>query len=144
VTPPDWRKVYRAAVLVPLLGLGIAAVLQDRPAELPPDWDWLYPDSITRGLFASALVALWLSVEIGRRSLAEADRLLWLAPLVYVGILWLMLLGPALARGRVAELWEENAGAIVLRTVVHLVSGYACVALLHVARRRLGESEDAG
>jgi hypothetical protein len=111
---------------------------------LPAGWDWLYPDSITRGLLAYALVALWLWVEIGRRSLAEVDRLLWFAPPVYVGILWVMLLGPALARGRAAELWEENAGAIVLRTVVHLVSGYACVALLHVARRRLGESEDAG
>jgi hypothetical protein len=145
VTNPEWRNVYRVAVLVPLLGLVIAALLQDRPAaELPPDWDWLYPDSITRGLFACALVALWLWVEIGRRSLAEIDRLLWLAPLVYVGILWLMLLGPALARGRAAELWDENAGAIALRTVVHLVIGYACVALLHVARRRLGESEDAG
>jgi hypothetical protein len=137
--------VYRAGVLIPLLGLAIAAALHDSPPrELPAGWDWLYPDSITRGLFAYALVALWLWVEIGRRSLAEVDRLLWFAPLVYVGILWVMLLGPALARGRAAELWDENAGAIVLRTLVHLVIGYACVGLLHLARRRLGESEDAG
>ena len=137
MTPPEWRKVYRAAALIPLVGLAIAALLHETR-------DWLHPDSITRGLLAYALVAVWLWVEIGRRSLAEVDRLLWLAPLAYVGILWLMLLGPALARGRAAELWEENAGAIVLRTLVHLVIGYACVALLHVARRRLGESEDAG
>ncbi len=145
MTPTGWRKIYRVAVLIPLLGLAIAAAVHERPATaLPPGWDWLYPDSITRGLLAYALVALWLWVEIGRRSLAEVRRLLWFAPLVYVGILWVMLLGPALARGRAAELWGENAGAIVVRTVVHLVIGYACVALLHVARRRLGESEDAG
>ena len=140
-----WRRVYRVAAVIPLLGLAIAALLHDPPArDLPAGWDWLYPDSITRSLFAYALVAMWLWLEIGRRSLAEVDRLLWFAPLVYVGILCLMLLGPALARGRAAELWEENAGAIVLRTVVHLAIGYACVSLLHIARRRLGESEDAG
>jgi hypothetical protein len=145
VTPPEWRKIYRAAVLIPLAGLAIAAVLHEPPPRaLPAGWNWLYPDSITRGLLAYALVAVWLWILIGRRSLAEVDRILWLAPLVYVGILWLMLLGPALARGRVAELWEENAGAIVLRAAVHLMIGYACVALLHVARRRLAEREGAG
>ncbi len=145
MTESEWRKVYRAAVLIPLLGLAVAAALHPgSPRELPTGWEWLYPASVTRGLLAYALIAVWLWVQVGRRPLAEVDRLFWLAPLVYVGILWLMLLGPALARGRVAELWEENAGAITWRTVAHLVIGYACVALLNVARRRLGEREDAG
>lgn len=145
MTSPEWRKTYRTAVLIPLVGLAIAAVLHDPPPRaLPAGWDWLYPDSITRGLLAYALVAVWLWILIGRRSLAEVDRMLWLAPVVYVAILWLMLSGPALVRGRVAELWEENAGAIMLRTAVHLMIGYACVALLHVARRRLAQGEGPG
>jgi hypothetical protein len=134
----DWRRAYRIAALIPLVGLAIAAALQH------PTWDWHYPASITRGLLAYALVAVWLWVEIGRRSLGEVHRILWLAPLAYVGILWLMVLGPALARGRAAQVWKENAGTIGLRTLVHLIIGYACVALLHVVRRRLGESEGAG
>jgi hypothetical protein len=44
----------------------------------------------------------------------------------------------------VAELWKENAGTILLRTAVHLMIGYACVALLHVARRRLADGEGSG
>ena len=35
-------------------------------------------------------------------------------------------------------------GTIVFRTAVHLVIGYACVALLHFARRFLEPSEGAG
>ena len=132
-------------MLVPLAGLTVAAMLQGRPPEdLPAGWDWVYPASITRGLLAYALVALWLWVEIGRRPMAEVHRLVWLAPLVYVGVLWAMLLIPALLHGRAAALWDEQAGAIVFRTAVHLVIGYACVALLHFARRFLEPSEGAG
>ena len=145
MTSLGWRGLYRLAVLVPLVGLTVAAMLQGRPPEaLPAGWDWVYPASITRGLLAYALVAPWLWVEIGRRPMPEVHRLVWLAPLVYVGVLWAMLLIPALLRGRAAELWDEQAGAIVFRTAVHLAIGYACVALLHFARRFLESSEGAG
>jgi hypothetical protein len=145
--PPSesaWRRRYRIAVMVPLVGLAVASAVRDSPSpDLPVGWYWLYPDSITRGLLAYTVVLVWLWVQIGRRPLSEIHRLLWLAPLLYLGILWLLLLGPALARGRVAELWEENGRTIVLRTLVHLIIGYACVALL-LARGRRGESEGAG
>jgi len=139
-----WRRRYRIAASVPLFGLAVASVVRDAPSpDLPAGWYWLYPDSITRGLVAYTVVLVWLWVQIGRRPLTEVHRLLWLTPLVYVGILWLLLLGPALARGRAAELWQENGRTIVLRTLVHLIIGYACVALL-LARGRGGESEGAG
>jgi hypothetical protein len=142
---PAWRRRYRTAATVPLLGLAVASLVRGAPSpDLPAGWYWLYPDSITRGLLAYTIVLVWLWVQIGRRPLTEVHRLLWLAPLVYVGILWLLLLGPALARGRAAELWEENGRAIGQRTLVHLIIGYACVALLQVARGRGGESEEAG
>jgi hypothetical protein len=146
--PPSvsaWRRRYRIAATVPLVGLAVASVVRGSPSpDLPAGWYWLYPDSITRGLLAYTVVLVWLWVQIGRRPQTEIHRLLWLAPLVYVGILWLLLLGPALARGRAAELWEENGRTIVRRTMVHLIIGYACVALLQVARGGGGESEGAG
>jgi hypothetical protein len=40
-------------------------------------------------------------------------------------------------------LWEENGRTIVLRSLAHLMIGYACAALL-LARGRGGESEGAG
>ena len=145
VTRVSPQGLYRIAVLIPLVGLAIAAALHGSSARnLPAGWDWVYPASITRGFIAYALVAVWLWMEIGRRSLAEVHRRVWLAPLVYVGLLWAMLLIPALLRGQAADLWKEHAGAILFRTAVHLVAGYACVALLHLARRFVQESEGAG
>jgi hypothetical protein len=61
--------------------------------------DLALPSSLIRGLIAYALVAVWLWVEIGRRPLVQLQRMVWLAPVVYVAVLWLMLLVPALIRG---------------------------------------------
>ena len=140
------RNFYRAALLGPLTGLAIAAALR-RPAQpLSAEWDWVYPTSVTRGLITYAVLAAWLWIEIGRRPLGDLGRLVWRAPFVYVALTWLLMLSLSLLRGATAELWAEHAGAIALRTAVHLLIGFGYVALIHVALDRLrsaGEVADA-
>jgi len=139
VTTP--RAFYRAAALGPFVGLAIAAAL-DRPSEeLPEGWSWVYPTSITRGLMVYALLAAWLWIEIGRRPLAGIRRLVWLTPLLYVALGWLLMLGLSLVRGEVGELWTEHTGAILLRLAVHLAVGYGYVGLVPLA---LGAIREGG
>lgn len=141
------RAFYRAATLGPLAGLAVAAVLARPVAALPEGWDWVYPTSITRGLIVYALLAGWLWIEIGRRPPAGVARLVWLMPLAYVALGWLLMVGLSLLRGEAGALWAEQGGAIALRTAVHLVVGYGYVALVHIALDRLrqaGRIADAG
>lgn len=140
------RAFYRAATLGPLVGLAIAAALVRPASALPARWDWVYPTSVTRGLMVYALMAVCLWIEIGRRPISDIRRMVWLAPLVYIAFSWLLMLSLTLLRGATGELWAEYAGAIALRTAVHLVVGYGYVALVHVALnglRRAGEIADA-
>jgi hypothetical protein len=140
------RAFYRAASLGPLVGLAIAAALVRPAAALPAGWDWVYPTSVTRGLMVYALMAVWLWIEIGRRPTADIRRLVWWVPLLFIAVSWLLMLTLTLLRGAAGELWAEYAGAIALRTVVHLVVGYGYVALVHVALnelRRAGGVADA-
>lgn len=135
------RAFYRTAAVGPLLGLAVAAALARPSPALPAGWDWVYPGSLARGLVIYTLLTIWLWIEIGRRSGPEIRRLAWWIPPVYVLLGWLLMLGLALGRGAVAELWEEHAGAILLRTAVHLAVGYGYVALVQVA---LGALRDGG
>jgi hypothetical protein len=140
------RACYRAATLGPLAGLAVAAALARPSAALPAGWDWVYPTSVTRGLIAYALLAVWLWIEIGRRPLPEIRRLVWWAPVLYVALSWVLMLSLTLLRGTAGEVWAEHTGAIALRTAVHLVAGYGYVALVHVVLNRLrsaGEIADA-
>jgi hypothetical protein len=131
------RAFYRAAILGPLAGLAVAAAVARPSSALPAGWDWVYPTSVTRGLIAYALLAVWLWIEIGRRPLSQFRRLVWWMPLLYVALGWLLMLSLSLVRGAAAELWAEHGGAIAVRTAVHLVVGYGYVALVHVALNRL-------
>jgi hypothetical protein len=134
------RTFYRAAILGPLAGLAIAALLARPVAALPEGWAWVYPTSVIRGLIAYGLLAGWLWIEIGRRPLPELPRLVWWMPLVYVALGWVMMLGLSLLRGATGELWAEHGGVIARRTAVHLLVGYGYVALVHVALRRLRQA----
>jgi hypothetical protein len=132
------RAYYRAATLLPLCGLAIAAWLRAGAAsDLAPGWEWIYPSSVTRGLVAYALVAIWLWAELGRRPVSEISRLLWRAPLGYLAANWLLMWGLELARGRGGELWASQAGIILLRAAVHLLIGYGYVGLVQVTFRML-------
>lgn len=140
------ERFYRLAILGPALGLVIAAVLARPSGELPPGWEWVYPTSITRGLLVYCLLAAWLWIAIGRQPLERFARRVWLVPLLYVALGWVLMLGLALLRGQAGELWSEHAGAILLRTGVHLAVGYGYVALVSVAAHLLrqgGELRDA-
>lgn len=128
------RRFYRIAALLPLAGLAVAAVLHARSAEgLPDGWDWVYPTSISRSVIAYGILAAWLWVQLDRRPARDIPRLLWRAPVIYVLLGWALMFGLALVRGRVGELWAEHAGAILVRTAVHLVVGLGYVAMVHVA-----------
>jgi hypothetical protein len=140
------RSFYCSALLGPLAGLAVAAAVRGPAQPLDAGWDWIYPTSVTRGLIAYALLSGWLWIEIGRRPRGDLGRLVWRAPVVYVALTWLLMLNLSLLRGATAELWAEHAGAIALRTAVHLLVGFGYVALIHVALDRLrtaGEVADA-
>lgn len=127
------RRFYRFAILLPLLGFAIALAIRGTGSGLPDGWAWMYPSSLIRGLIAYAAVAAWLWIETGRRSPEALGRIVWLAPLVYVVAGWVLMLAFALARGRAAELWEEQASTILLRTAAHLVFGYLYLGLVQLA-----------
>jgi hypothetical protein len=131
------RDAYRAATLLPFLGLALAAVAAGPAAELPAGWNWVYPTSLTRGVLVYAALAAWLWLQLDRRPLAELERMLWWAPVWYVALGWLLMLMLALLRGRAAELWQEHGRAILLRTAVHFAVGYGYVLLVRVALGRL-------
>jgi hypothetical protein len=131
------RDAYRAATLLPFIGLVLASLLARPAAELPAGWDWVYPTSLTRAVLVYALLATWLWLQLARRPLAELERMLWWAPVAYVALGWLLMLVLSLLRGEAAELWEEHGRAILLRTAVHFAVGYGYVVLVRLALGRL-------
>ncbi|MGH3993628.1 MAG: hypothetical protein ACRDSN_14355 [Pseudonocardiaceae bacterium] len=136
------RAFYTAALLLPLLGLGLAAVIggsDDSTLVLGPGGkaDWIYPTSAARGLLAYAVVALWLAWEISHREAVTFERRIWIAPVVYVAVISALLGGVVLAQGRAPEFLAEHSGRAALRVGVHLVVGYGYVWLVVFARDRL-------
>lgn len=141
------RAFYRAAALVPFLGLAVAAVVARPSARLPEGWEWVYPTSLTRGVLVYALLAAWLWRQIDRRPAAEMARFIWWVPLIYVALLSGLMLVLALLRGEVGTLLAEQSGAIMRRLAVHLGVGYGYLALVRVAYdglRNGGRLADAG
>ena len=128
------RAFYRAAVLLPFVGLAIAAALERPSGELPPGWEWVYPTSLARGVLVYALLAAGLWARLRHRPTEAIERVLWWIPLVYVAMSGLLMLALALPRGRAGEFWPEQAGAILMRLCVHLAVGYGYVALVIVTR----------
>ena len=133
------RSFFRTAIVGPLLGMVIAAML-DRPSEpLPAGWEWVYPTSLARAVLVYALLAGWLWIQLDRRTPVEFGRLVWWTPVLFVLLGWSFMLALALLRGSAAELWAEHSGQILLRAAVHLAVGYGYVLLIMVARRLLRE-----
>lgn len=132
------QTFYRAALLGPLAGMSLALAL-DRlagPRDLTPE-HLIIPDSLTRGIIAYAVVAAWVWVQLGRRPEEAFRPLIWRAPLLYLAASAALVLFFAALRGWLGALWPEQAGVLLLRTVVHLVVAYGYVALLHLALTRL-------
>ena len=141
------RAFYRAATLLPFIGLSIAAAIARPESTLPAGFDWVYPSSLTRGLMAYAVLAAWLWARLDRRPVEEIDRVIWWIPVWYVAIGWGLMLALSLLRGEVAELLSEQSGAILLRTAVHFGVGYGYIVLIRIALERLrrgGYLSDSG
>jgi hypothetical protein len=139
------RAFYRAATLLPFLGLAVAAAIARPSAELPAGWDWVYPGSLARGVMAYAVLAAWLWVRVDRRPIEEVDRVIWWIPVWYIALGWALMLALSLLRGEVAALLADHGGAIGARAAVHLVTGYGYITLVRFAlgrMRRAGHISD--
>ena len=131
------RAFYRSATLLPFVGLAIATAIARPSAELPAGWDWVYPNSLARGVMAYAVLAAWLWLRVDRRPVEEIDRVIWLIPLWYVVLGWILMLALSLLRGEVGALLSGHSGAIALRAGVHLAVGYGYILLVRFALERL-------
>ena len=131
------RTFWRAAALLPFVGLAIAAAIARPDTDLPAGWDWVYPGSLTRGVMAYAVLAAWLWIRLDRRPIAEIDRLLRWIPVWYVALGWLLMLLLSLLRGELAALLSDHSGAILRRAAVHFAVGYGYIALSRFALERL-------
>jgi hypothetical protein len=137
------RNFYRIAILLPLVGLGVAAAINREDAALAAGLGpggtahWLYPESASRGVVAYAVVAVWLMRELSRRRPATFERLLWWAPLAYAAANVALLMPFVLVQGRAAEFLSEQSGRTGLRLMVHLLIGFSYVGLVRFARDQL-------
>jgi len=131
------RTFYRAAALLPFVGLAIAAAIARPSAGLPAGWDWVYPGSLARGVMAYAVLAAWLWIRVDHRPVEEIARIIWWLPIGYIALGWALMLALALLRGEVAQLLSDHGGAIVLRAAVHLVTGCGYLLLVRFALERL-------
>jgi hypothetical protein len=137
------RNFYRLAILLPLVGLGLAAAIHPEDAELAAGLGpggtahWLYPESAIRGFLAYAIVALWLMWELSRRRPGTFEPLLWWAPLAYAAANVVLLAPFVLIQGRGAEFLSEQGGRAGLRLMVHLLIGLTYVGLIRFARDQL-------
>jgi len=117
------RTFYELAVLLPLLALGIVAVLTRGDADLTAGLlpgttaQWLYPKAATRGLLAYGVVALWLLRELRRRPVTFESHL-WLAPVANAAVNVLLLAPLVLIHGRAGDLLLEHGGRLGLRLSV--------------------------
>jgi hypothetical protein len=140
------RTFYTIAILLPFAGLVPVVALggdgHDLTSGLPPGAtaEWLYPRSSIRGLAAYGLVALWLLLELRRRTTAEFARMLWRAPVVNAAANILLLAPFTLVEGAVREMLSDEGGRLALRLLVRLVVGFAYVGLVAFVREQFRQS----
>jgi hypothetical protein len=140
------RTYYSIALLLPLLGLGVAAALNPGDAGLTAGLgsggtaQWLYPRSAVRGLLAYGVVVVWLLRALHRRGPGALEPLLWWAPLAYVAASAAFLAPLVLAQGRAPEFMAEQGQRAALRVVVHLAIGFGYLGLVMFVRDRLRQS----
>ena len=127
---------YRVALLLPFLGLALAAALKS--GSTAPDLALahggrslpVYPPFLMRGLIAYGIVIVWLHHQLGRRSLREFDTLLWQAPIAYAAVSAVLLGAVVLAHGQAAGFVHEHTGWIGSHLAAHLAIGYGYVGLI--------------
>jgi len=137
---------YRVALLLPFLGLALAAALKS--GSTAPDLALahggrslpVYPPFLMRGLIAYGIVIVWLYRRLRRRPLREFDTLLWQAPIAYAAVSTALLGALVLAHGQAAEFVGEHTGWIGSHLAVHLAVGYGYVGLMVWPRNLLRAS----
>jgi hypothetical protein len=142
------RGFYRLGIVLPIVGFLAAAALRgyfgfERPpsAATGAHTEWVYPASSTRGLVAYLGVAAW-AWRLVAGSSGEVARRFWQAPLLFVGLNWLLVGVFAVTQERGVVALPEQRTLLALRTVVHLVLGYAYVAVIQWGARHVGEFSD--
>jgi hypothetical protein len=134
---------YRIALLLPLLGLALAAAVRwsVTPSGPPLAYGgrsiWIYPPSLIRGLLAYGLVIVWLYWHLRRRPLRKYETLLWQAPLTYTAVSATLLGVLVLAHGQAETFMDEYRGWMGLRLVAEVTIGYGYVALVAGVRNIL-------
>lgn len=140
------RTFYVLAILLPVIGLGLAAVLSPQDSDLAAGIGpggtgrWLYPTSAIRGLLAYGVVGVWLMRALYRRPPSDFEPLLWRAPLAYVAAHFAVLIPLVLIHGRAGQFFSEQGGLVGLRLLIRLLLSFGYVWLVVFARKRLWPS----
>jgi hypothetical protein len=142
------RGFYRLGLVLPLVGFALAAALREhfgwersRTADAGARTEWVYPDSITRGLIAYLGVTVWAWWLVDREPRAVAGRALWFAPLLFVGITSLFVALVAVTEERGVAALAEQRTLLLYRTAAHLALGYAYVAIIQWGARQIEETD---
>jgi hypothetical protein len=116
----EWSRRLHAfnlvAVLLPFLGLGLAAALKSgaAPADLTLAYGgrstWIYPPFLMRAMVAYGVVMVWMSGQLRRRPIWEFENLLWRAPVAYVAASTALMGTLVLAHGQAGEFADEHTG----------------------------------
>ena len=125
---PRLHRFYRMALLLPFLGMAVAAVLMS------------YPPFLMRGLAAYGIVLLWLHHQLQHRSLREFDLLLRQGPTVYASVSTALLGALVLTHEQAAQFMNEHAAWIELHLAAQLVIGYGYVGIIGWTRNILQAS----
>ena len=134
------RTFYRFALIIPLVGLGTAALLSlfgyGARYYVVGTVAWEFPATLLRMLLVYGLLASWLWVQLGRQPAARLTRLVWQAPLLLVALVVVVDLTIAtVSRGGLEP--SELVGLLLLTALIVGTIGYAYVGLVMLARGAL-------
>lgn len=142
------RSFYRLGIVLPLVGFALAAGLRayfgwerSGTAGARARTEWVYPDSITRGLIAYVGVTVWAWWLVSREPHAVIERALWFAPVLFVGITSLFVALVAVTEERGVAALAEQRNLLLYRTAAHLALGYAYVAIVQWGARQIEETD---
>jgi hypothetical protein len=142
------RGFYRLGIVLPLVGFAFAAGLRgyfgwerSGTAGAGARTEWVYPDSITRGLTAYVGVTVWAWWLVSREPRAVIERALWFAPVLFVGITSLFVALVAVTEERGVAALAEQRYLLLYRTAAHLALGYAYVAIVQWGARQIEETD---
>ncbi|MGH7517066.1 MAG: hypothetical protein ACREOC_06305 [Gemmatimonadales bacterium] len=140
------RSFYRLAVVLPLIGFVAAAAIRtyfgwEREASAFPGsrTESVYPPSLLRDVVAYLGVVIWAWRPVIRAPLPQVARLLWQAPLLFLGLHGVLVGIFAVVQERGLASLAEERSLLVVRGVAYLVLSYIYVALIQWAAQRVSD-----